>query len=670
MTTETAAAATAGSSHPQPGSQSPASTFFSRAQWWVWGALLVAGVALRFALIEARPMHHDESLHAMYGRYFFDFPDHNYYRYNPMLHGPFLYNFLRLVYNTLGSSIWAVRVPMALLGSLFILLPFLYRRYLTPTSVLFLTAGVALSPTMIYWSRFIREDIPSLTSMAIILYGCTLAAPARRALFVLVGTALMFAIKENSYVTAAILLGYFIFEWGFRRIIMKEGDSLVSRMWGYVRTHPIPTIVAFGLAALLYSWLFSAGFRYSQGILDGLYRESIMYWVHHHTIERIKGPFLFHFYVLSWYELPFLVAFLTHLVLFYRRATLPFQAIAGVVLAAAAMALIHHSNPDHKVEESAVWQIFKLKDSFDVVGLFVFLVHPVLVTVYHLLRRERTLALWGYLFTATLFTYSYLGEKVPWLTIYPLSTGLIYLTLYFQDWFRTRPMPSWQAFPVERVLLWAGSILGILTLIFMYEEGFKPNLMFVVSSCVILLIAFLEGMGVTKFTGRCNLRTWAFVVIAVFNLRMAILTNFTYAGHSSEFLSQVHTTPEFHELVQRMRQEIESPLHGAKPTILGVNEVVWPITWYLVDIPQYKFSAEPSERPGFTWIFQDFKEPAENVPEGFTVQQIPLRGWWVPDYQQMTLKKFLNYAVNHRPWSDVGYTYVHLLTRRGAPNPG
>lgn len=741
---------------------------FTPGEWLFFGLMVSAGIILRWLALDYRPMHHDESLHAMYGRYFYDFPEQSFYRYNPMLHGPFLYNMLRFVYNTLGSSTWSVRVPVAVLGTLLIFLPYLARRYFSKQTVLALTAVVALSPTLIYWSRFIREDIPSLCALMLMACGVALARPQLKCFFFLFGFAWMFTIKENSFVVTAILLGYLIFDvlvdyvrseplrrlvrvgigaiigigalgliyWlgGFGvardaivrfhatgvalffstdsggwstvglsgslrftlglsviaglamgsgllldRVARAAPDSLWATTVRYIRRYPIECVGAAILAALWFCLLFSAGFRYSEGILDGLFRESIGYWLHHHSIERIKGPFNFHVYVLSWYELPFILAFLTHLIVFYRRAPRWAQITASATLVALVGALLHSIG--RPVEESTVWGIFKAKDRLDLVGLFIFLVHPFVVSLYHTIRRERALALWGYLFTANLFTYSYLGEKVPWLAIYPFVAGLIYLALYFDDYVRHHPLPS--HVPWEKLLLVGGSILGVLTLIFIVEQSSaittlrgwmervepldRTNRLLLGVTVLILAAGYLEGW--RRILGDCRIRTLITVVFCVYSVRAAVMTNFTYAGKANEFLSQVHTTHEFHDLVMKIRREHLAPTSAVPPRILGIGESVWPITWYLVDIPGYRFSATDAERPTFDYIFQDYRDPVEKLPAGFTAMKVPLRGWWVPDYNSMTLRRYLAYSLNHTPWNPTGFTELSFLSRRGTGAP-
>jgi len=632
--------------------------------------IFVSGLLLRWLALDMRPLHHDESLHTMYGRYFFDFPDHNFYRYQAMLHGPVLYNLLRLVYNTLGSSTWAARALPALLGSLLMFAPLLFRKYFSPNALLTLTAALALSPTLIYWSRFIREDIPQLTAMFITLYGAVLAREGKKAFITLLGLTVQFCIKENAYVTAAILLGYLVYEAFINQVVLGESKGLAVSAYRYTKKHWLEALTGLVVCALIYCILFGAGFRpdaiglrHPRGILDGLYRESIFYWLNQHNIERIPGPFLFHFYMLSWYELLFVAAWLVQLYIFYKQAERLVQAAGASVLIVAVFCALTFAN--REVVGVFPWSFFKLKDSFDVLGLFIILFHPILLTTQHLIRRERTLAFWGYFFTANFFTYSYLGEKVPWLSVYPFVPGMVYLALFFDDYFRRFPLPDATEFAFGRLISLGGLFIFMWGTIFCLQEGWKENWPFLFIGVVVFLFGLVENY--LKMFGALNLYRWGFVFLLLFNVRSTVLTNFVYAGEASEFISQVHTTRGFHDFVLRLRREIEAPTQGYKPTVLGIEDVVWPITWYLVDIPEYKFSADESEKKNFDYIIQNCKgncpdpDYVEAAPPGFRSLKLKLRGWWVPDYKAMTVKKFLNYAINHRPWSPTGFSYLTVL---------
>ena len=86
-------------------------SYFTPGEWVFFAFVLILGLILRWTCLDYLPLHHDESIHAMFGRYFFDWPDFNYYKYDPEYHGPTLYMLLRVVYVILGSTDFAARAP-------------------------------------------------------------------------------------------------------------------------------------------------------------------------------------------------------------------------------------------------------------------------------------------------------------------------------------------------------------------------------------------------------------------------------------------------------------------------------------------------------------------------------------------------------------------------------
>ena len=642
---------------------STATSYFTPHQWCVYGLIIAIGLLLRWFLLDMRPYHHDESLHGMYGRYFYDFPENNYYKYDPMLHGPMLYNSMRFIYAMFGDSLWAARTPVCIMGSLFMLVPLLYRKFFTQSAALILTAAIAFSPTLVYWSRFLREDYWVVSGILFTLYGFTVSHKSWRAFFVLFGITIQWCTKESAIVSIAVLLGYLVFEAGFKLFVLKERDTIAGRILKYIGTYAWETAWAVVVCILVYSWFYGAGFRYPQGLTDGLFK-GYDYWSKHHAMERIKGPFNFHIYVMGWYEFPIFIAFITHLVLFYRRTTSEIRYFAMVVLTSIVLACFY--TDEAQILENPVWKPFKLKDNLDIIGLFVLLFHAPLVTIHHLLKRESVLAAAGYFFTAMFFVYSYLGEKVPWLSMYPVIFALPYLTLFFQDYFRKYPI-DFKNYSVRNVFLWVGIVFMTLGFIFILERKSadpKTNEDIVIIGFGILMaaIAILDQWG--NYLGRCNIGRWVVAIAALFSIRAAIQTNYLYGGKETEYLSQVHSTYDVAEMAKQIIDETLNQRDGYKPLVFVTGEATWPLAWYFRHLKdEYKFQKKPEETSKFTYLFIDWKDKRDpgEIPEGYTERKMNLRGWWVPDFRQITLKKFLRYSINHYPWNTSGFTYTTLL---------
>jgi len=780
-------------------------SFFTRYQWLAYALIVIAGVLMRWLELDVRPYHHDESQHAMFGKYFYDFPEIQFYKYDPMMHGPLLYNFMRIVYTALGNTLWSARVPIAIIGTLFIFVPLLFRKYFSATALLVLTAAISLSPTMVYWSRFLIHDYFVLLAQLITLYGVIAAKPQQKSFFVLLGVALQFCIKANVFVTLAIILGYLLFEALFRYFVRERESNYASAFFNYLIRNILIFLAGFAIltigahrlinfavtkesqhwaallefsqnigsfilvcfaisaaiylscfflvvnkdyylrktfqniwqyksqfivacmfAALALSYIVSSGFRHIPAILDLIFRTSIPYWLNQHNIERITGPFLFNFYMLSWYELVFVIFLFIQTYLFYSTAPKLAKRCGWGILALASVIglfFLIYTRPDSPggyfksiadlgkrppaemksfIDVLATHYVgfFKLKDCLDAFAVILIILHPLILCSTHLARRESTLAFWGYLFTATFFSYSYLGEKVPWLSMYPLVTGFIYLTLFFDDWFHKNPISNYKDFPLARIFRSAGLITLFFAIIFVLEEmislssitsnfslstfldlyrqkgiggawdatlnGMKENIFFFVCGFTLYFLSYVNRW--TNLLGTVNLKVFLFIIASLFCIRSSILTNFVYAGSETEFISQVHTTKDFHELMLSLRQKWASNLREEPFKVLGDGDPVWPMTWYFVGIPDFKWQASPEERKGFDVIIQTYEETPKNLPDGWEKKRINLRGWWVPDYNQMTLKKFLNVSVNHIPWSNSGFTYVWLFSNPARGN--
>lgn len=103
-----------------------------------------------------RVMHHDESLHAFYA---WELAFGQGYQHNPMMHGPLQMEAIALVFKIFGDSDFTARFLHALLGSLLVFLPYFFRSKLGNLGAIFSACLIAISPSLLYFSRFARNDI-------------------------------------------------------------------------------------------------------------------------------------------------------------------------------------------------------------------------------------------------------------------------------------------------------------------------------------------------------------------------------------------------------------------------------------------------------------------------------------------------------------------------------
>jgi len=571
----------------------------SKNEWIVFSIILVAGLFLRWYNLDVRPIHHDESLNAIYGQYFYNNATTGYYKYNPMLHGPLLYHILPFIYQALDVSKFAIRFLPCLLGSLFIFAPLLFHRFFQSRTVLFQCFLIALSPSLIYWSRFLRHDYLVISSIIIMLAGICFTR-SYKSFFFLIGLALHFCIKENVFITMALLMGYLAFDMLINKFSKK---SLFFKTLQYCLNYKLQTICGLALSVLIFSYFYTAGFQYSQGILDGLYRKSFLYWFNQHSISRISGPFIYQFLTLTWYDLFFVILLFTHVIHFYKRA----QIKERIIFLASFVPAIF----GYKFFGSVDLSFFKIIIPSDLLLFTPLIAHSLIVTFKHHKENNTLLAFLGYFFFATFFTYSFVGEKVPWLSLYILLTGIPYLTYYFQD----------------RDIL-----------------------------------RRLEFIKIKKL----KVIHFAFVIIFLFNLRIAVMTNFTRAGKDTEFISQVHTSDYYEKTLFKIKEEINYAYKSSPPKILDYEENTWPLTWYFLNMPEFEFNKRGKNLKKYDYIFagQNNANLDFELLESHNKTLIPLRQWWVPDYNKMSLTKILNYSINHKPWNPTGKKFIALYSKR------
>ena len=168
--------------------------------------LIAGGGALRFWDLGARAFHHDESLHATYAWYLFDGRG---YEHMPMMHGPFQFFGRAFFYVLFGPSNYTARMLDATVGTALIAMPLLLRHRLGRVGALAAAAFLALSPTVLYFSRFAREDI-HVTFWTLALVVCMwryIDEGRHRWLFFTAGLlALSFATKETTYLNVGVFL--------------------------------------------------------------------------------------------------------------------------------------------------------------------------------------------------------------------------------------------------------------------------------------------------------------------------------------------------------------------------------------------------------------------------------------------------------------------------------
>jgi predicted membrane-bound mannosyltransferase/sugar lactone lactonase YvrE len=195
------------------------------------GEMLIFVLIISLAILSrlynlgVRVMSHDENLH-VYFSWLFSIGKG--YQHTPLMHGPLQFHLLALTYFFLGASDFTARLPQAIASILTILLLWKWRRYLGRAGMLVAAGLMLISPFMLYYGRYARNEAFIglcfvLTLYAILRYLET--GKARYLILLTLATVLHFTVKETAFIyTAQALL--FLAVYLINRVIRAPWKNL------------------------------------------------------------------------------------------------------------------------------------------------------------------------------------------------------------------------------------------------------------------------------------------------------------------------------------------------------------------------------------------------------------------------------------------------------------
>ncbi|CCF83528.1 flippase activity-associated protein Agl23 [Nitrolancea hollandica] len=176
----------------------------------LYGMIFLIAALTRFWDLGSRALHHDETLHAYYS---WLFATGYGYQHHPIMHGPFLFHANALAYLLFGANDYVSRIMPALAGVMLVMLPYLLRgpKHLGRWGALIASGFLLFSPSILYYSRFIRHDIYTLLGVLLLFIAIVryIERPERR--WPVLGglaTGLMITNHEISFVVLFIFVTF------------------------------------------------------------------------------------------------------------------------------------------------------------------------------------------------------------------------------------------------------------------------------------------------------------------------------------------------------------------------------------------------------------------------------------------------------------------------------
>lgn len=173
----------------------------------IFAIILVLAIFTRFYMLEPRVMSHDETSHTYFSWLFFKGLG---YAHDPVTHGPLQFHLVALSYFLFGDSDTTAKIPVALFSIATVAFIWNYRRYLGKAGALVAALLLTISPYMLYYGRYVRNEAYVAFFGVVMLWSVLrymdTAKPKYLYIFTAV-TVLHFCTKETSFIyTAQALL--------------------------------------------------------------------------------------------------------------------------------------------------------------------------------------------------------------------------------------------------------------------------------------------------------------------------------------------------------------------------------------------------------------------------------------------------------------------------------
>jgi uncharacterized protein (TIGR03663 family) len=263
----------------------------------MWGGLIVFTALTRFWDLGSRSYNHDESLHALYSWYLYQGRG---YVHDPMMHGPFQFHINALLFFLFGDSDYTGRILPAIFGVIAVVLPFGLRKYLGRVGALLAAVGIAISPDILYYSRFARNDIYHAvwSMLAIIgLFGFITTRKGRYFILGAVALSLMWATKEVVYIFG--FSGFTFLAIVLVIELLRKGNFGLLEA---VRSLDLATVLIGVSAALaIFVILYTTFFTNLAGLYTGAVG-AIQYWLAQQDVARGGQPWYYYLIIVPLYD--------------------------------------------------------------------------------------------------------------------------------------------------------------------------------------------------------------------------------------------------------------------------------------------------------------------------------------------------------------------------------
>jgi len=369
-------------------------------------SIFLITIFLRFWQLDLKLLHHDEAIHSWFS---YELLTKGSWAYDPSYHGPFLYYVTAGMFSLFGDSDFVARLLPALFGALLIPLVYCIYRigYIDKKQTIFAALFLALSPDMVYFSRFLRHDIFmlffTLLLLVAILYYFEFGK-TRYAIIAALAIAGGLSCKEEMPVIILIFASFFLYSM-WRKKIRLPADWRYDLLIGF--------FIIIGIMSVMYS-AFGAHIETLIGQnlqlnTTGWYR-AVEHWTEMHNQQRLGGPWFFYIPLYLLYELPIFILAIIGTIQFVGKDIHPSLFIKRILYR------IQYRGSEIPIPKLAAVSLQQLKTEKRKYS-----------------KSDEFFRFCIYWMILIMAFYAVVGEKVPWLII-PQLLPMCFVAVYKLNW--------------------------------------------------------------------------------------------------------------------------------------------------------------------------------------------------------------------------------------------
>jgi predicted membrane-bound mannosyltransferase len=648
----------------------------TRVEWLLYCCLFTVALLLRIYDLDARAMHHDESLHAYYS---WELYQGSGLTHNPMLHGPLQMQLTSLIFFLFGDTDVTARILYVAAGTILVILPIFFRDLLGKHGAIMVSILLSISPSMVYFSRFARNDI----LMAVFTFGMVitmwkyLVSGNKKNLYLMSALlALSFSTKENAYLLVGTLGLYLTLSsihesWprknyrdqfpslSYPRLVFVYALMTFKTLRNSVYTHPHSrafTVLIVLISLTLPQW----------SAFTGIFQETILLRWSNIILVSGEGASNIGMPTHGGKLLAFLVVFsliVGSMYIGYKWHWKTWWKCAAIFYLIWLSAYTTFFTNIFNGVQSGIWQslgywIVQQGEArggqpthyyLTLIPIYEYLpaIFSVLASLYFLKHRTKFNLFLIYWTVITLFLYTIASEKMPWLLI-NISLPLIVLSgkflgdLFSKSSFNSKPNLS------QCMIYFVPTISLIIAFsITKYSSNLHPIPR--VFAATIMLSLFLAGFVlVVRFIQRYEthilvkyLCAGFATILLLLTIRTTIYTNFVNSDIPIEMLVYTQTSPDLLQINNKIKNLYVKPATDNEPLIIidQTNGFTWPWSWYLRNYTNVKYpklqseSYEPHEQASIVVVHSSNHLAADKaLSENYKkVGKIPHR-WWFPEH--------------------------------------